>query len=117
LNTFSCKIQIFKVTVKVSYFFHETSKIFNDFSRENHGHGGHEHGVRRGVIGGKLSFKMMSAGGRLCAAQENPHFWVPVIKVRPPDGICDDSLGVFTIRLFLFHLWDRRCRWVFWPLH
>jgi hypothetical protein len=28
--------------------FYETWKIFNDFSRENHGHGGHEHGVRRG---------------------------------------------------------------------
>jgi hypothetical protein len=28
----------------------------------------------------------MSAGGRLCTLQENPHFWVPTIKVRPPDG-------------------------------
>jgi hypothetical protein len=35
LNPFSCKIQIFKVRVKVSYFFYETLKIFNDFSREN----------------------------------------------------------------------------------
>jgi hypothetical protein len=39
-----------------------------------------------GVFGGKLSFKRMSAGGRLCTLQENPHFWVPTIKVRPPDG-------------------------------
>ncbi len=58
-------------------------KIFNDFSRENHGHGVLEHGIRRG----KLSFKKMSAGGRLCTLQENPHFWVPVVKVKPPDGM------------------------------
>jgi hypothetical protein len=61
-------------------------KIFNDFSRDTHGHGGHEHGVRREVFGGKLSLKKMSAGGRLCTLQENPNFWVPKIKVRPPDG-------------------------------
>jgi hypothetical protein len=36
-------------------------KFFNDFSRENHGHGGHEHGVHGGVFGGELSFKRMSA--------------------------------------------------------
>jgi hypothetical protein len=53
LNPFSCKIPIFKVRVKVSYFY-ETLKIFNDFSQENHGHGGHEHGVHREVLGGKL---------------------------------------------------------------
>jgi hypothetical protein len=39
-----------------------------------------------GFTGGKLSFKKMSAGGRLCTLQENPHFWVLTIKVRPPDG-------------------------------
>jgi hypothetical protein len=68
LNPIFCKIQVFKVRVKVSYFFFFTklSKIFNDFSRENHGDGGHEHGVRRGVFRGKLSFKKMSAGGHLC---------------------------------------------------
>ncbi len=71
--------------VKVSYFY-ETLKIFNDFSRENHGHGGDEHGVHRGVFGSKLSFKKTSAGGRLCTLQENPNFRVPAIKVRPPDG-------------------------------
>ncbi len=71
--------------VKVSYFY-KTSRIFNDFSRENHGHGGHEHGVHRGVFGSELSFKKMSAGGRLSTLQENPHFRVPTIKVRPPDG-------------------------------
>jgi hypothetical protein len=38
------------------------------------------------VFGGKLSFKNMSALGRLCILQENPHFWVPTIKVRPPGG-------------------------------
>jgi hypothetical protein len=85
LNPLSCKIQIFKVRAKVSYFY-ETLKIFKDFSRENHGHGDHEHGVCRGVFGGKLSFEKMSAGVRLCTLQENPYFWVPTIKVRPPDG-------------------------------
>jgi hypothetical protein len=73
------------VRVKVLYFY-KTLKIFNDFSRENQGHGGHEHGFRSGVFGGKLSFKKMSAGGRLCTSQENPHVWVLTIKVRPPDG-------------------------------
>jgi hypothetical protein len=38
------------------------------------------------VVGGKLSFGIMSAGGRLCTIQENPHFWIPTLKVRPPDG-------------------------------
>ncbi len=28
----------------------------------------------------------MSTGGRLCTSQENPHFLVPTIKVRQPDG-------------------------------
>jgi hypothetical protein len=81
------------VRVKLSYF-HETLNI-NDFSRKNHGHGGHEHGVNRVVFGGELSFKKMSAGGRICTVQENPHFWVPTIKVRPPDGIFDfEVLGL-----------------------
>jgi hypothetical protein len=40
-----------------------------------------------GFSGGKRSFKNMSAGGKLCTLQENGHFWVPTIKVRPPDGI------------------------------
>ncbi len=39
-----------------------------------------------GFLGGKLSFKNKSAGGRLCTLQENPHFWVQMIKVRLPDG-------------------------------
>jgi hypothetical protein len=30
--------------------------------------------------------------GRLCTLQENPHFWVPRIKVRPPDGINDHQV-------------------------
>jgi hypothetical protein len=40
-----------------------------------------------GVFGGKLSFRIMSAVGRLCTFQENPNFWAPTPKVRPPDGI------------------------------
>ncbi len=43
--------------------------------------------VSTGVFEGKLSFKNMSAGGRLCTLLENPHFWVQMIKGRPPDGI------------------------------
>ncbi len=62
---------------------------------ENHGHGGHELGVRRGVFGGKLLFKMMSAGGRLCTLQESPHFWVPTIKVRRTDGIRNHNADGF----------------------
>ncbi len=41
----------------------------------------------QGVFGGEHSFKKMSAGGRLCTLQENPHFWVLTIKVWQPDGI------------------------------
>jgi hypothetical protein len=63
LNPFSCKVAISKVRVKFSPFVYKTLKIFNDFSRESHGHGGHEHGVRRGVFGDKRSFKKMSAQG------------------------------------------------------
>ncbi len=33
-----------------------------------------------------VSFKKMSAWGRLFILQENGQFWVPTIKVRPPDG-------------------------------
>ncbi len=40
----------------------------------------------REVLGGKLSVKKMSAGGRLCTLQENRHFWIPTIKARQPDG-------------------------------
>ncbi len=47
--------------------------------------------VSTGVfLGGKLSFKNMSAGGRLFTLLENPHFGVQTIKVRPPDGTLTD---------------------------
>jgi hypothetical protein len=81
LNPISCKIQIYKVRVEDLYFY-ETYKIFNNFSRENPGH---EHGVRRGVFWGKLLSKKMSRGSSLYFARK-PSFWVPTIKVRPPDG-------------------------------
>ncbi len=73
----------------------------------NHGHGGHEHRVRRGFSWVRfhsrrwpqgvtsVSFKKMTAGSHLCTLQENPHFWVPTIKVRPPDGIYSSSLILF----------------------
>ncbi len=34
---------------------------------------------------------MLSAGGRLCTLQENPDFWVPTMKIRPPDGISNSG--------------------------
>ncbi len=40
-----------------------------------------------GFSGVKLSFRKMSAGGRLCTFQENSHFWVRTFKVGPPYGI------------------------------
>ncbi len=79
-------MQIFKVRVIVSYLSQNFENL-QRYSRENHGHGGREHGVRRGVFGGKHSFKKMSAGGRLCTSQENPRFWVPTIEVRQPSGM------------------------------
>jgi hypothetical protein len=39
-----------------------------------------------GFFGCKLSFKKMSAEGRLCSMQENSHFWFPTMKVRQADG-------------------------------
>ncbi len=54
--------------------FYKTLEIFNDFSRENHSHGGHEHGVRRGVFGGRLSFGKMSAGGASVLCKKTPIF-------------------------------------------
>ncbi len=44
----------------------------------------------------------MSAGGRLCTLQENPHFWVPTIKVRPPDGNLSTKKNLFHQNLLLF---------------
>ncbi len=61
-------------------------KILNFLQNFENGHGGHEDGVHKGVFGGKLSFKKMSAGGRLYTLPENPQFWFPTIKVRPPGG-------------------------------
>ncbi len=94
-------MQNFKFSGSKFRIFYEILKIFNDVSRENHGHGGDAHGVRRGVFGGKLSFKMMSAGGRLCTFQENPHFWVPTIKVRPPDGTVQVRLDCYNYKFIL----------------
>ncbi len=53
------------------------------------------------VLGGKLSLKKVSAGGRLCTLQANPHFWVPVIKVRPPDGNLDEQARSFCAPAYL----------------
>jgi hypothetical protein len=80
--------------------------MFNNFSWENHGHGGHEHRVCRGVSGGKLSFKKMSAGGRLCTLQENAYFWVSTIKVRPPDGKATIRMR-FWIMIPIYHIREK----------
>ncbi len=29
----------------------------------------------------------------LCTLKENPHIWVPTIKIRPPDGMCCPLVG------------------------
>jgi hypothetical protein len=42
--------------------FYETLKIFGEFSRENHGHGGHEHGVRRGFFGVSFNLRTCPQG-------------------------------------------------------
>jgi hypothetical protein len=42
--------------------------------------------VHSGVFGGKFFLRRRLEGVCLCTLQENPHFWVPTIKVRPPDG-------------------------------
>ncbi len=71
LKQFSCKIQIFKVGVKV----HKTSKIFNGFSRENHGHGGHEHGVFRGLSGVSIHSRRCPQGVASVLCKKTPVFW------------------------------------------
>jgi hypothetical protein len=61
--------------------------MFNDFSWKTMAMTAMNMVSLRGFSGGRLSFKKMSAGGRLCTSQENPHFWVPTIKDRPPDDM------------------------------
>ncbi len=41
------------------------------------------------MVSAGVSFHLRSCPqrGRFCTLQENPHFWVPTIKVRQPDGI------------------------------
>jgi hypothetical protein len=40
-----------------------------------------------GFSGVSFHLRTSPQGGRLCTLQENPHFWVQAIKVRPSDGI------------------------------
>ncbi len=102
--------------VKVSYFFLQNFENYQRFFTGEPCHGGHEHGVCRGVFEGKLSFNRISAGIRLCTSPENPYFWVPTIKVRPPDGsyvetTCTwswtvvDKYGKFAIWSVFFWFW------------
>ncbi len=57
--------------------------------------------VSAGGFRGKLSFKKMSAGGRLCTSQKKNRFWVPAIKVRQPDGTPMKYIVVNEINQFL----------------
>jgi hypothetical protein len=86
LNPFSCKIQIFKVRVKVSYFFTKLCKSSAIFHGRTMAMAAMNMMSAGEFLGAELLFKKMSAGGRLCNLQENPPFWVQTIKVRPPDG-------------------------------
>ncbi len=52
-----------------------------------------------GIFGCKLSFKKMSAGGCLCTLQENPHIWVPTIKVRQPGGTLEVRQGLSLVMM------------------
>ncbi len=103
LNPFSCKIQIFKVRVKVSYFLRNIANLQRFFIEEPWPWTW----CPQGVFGGKLLFKKMSSGGRLCTLQENPHFCVPTIKVRHPDG---------TSRYRMTLVWNQSKRTNFGPL-
>ncbi len=88
--------------------FHESLKIFNDLSRETHPWPWRPWTwCPQGVFGGKLSFKNMSARGRLCTLQENPHLRVPTIKVRPPDGRCWRLLPATSVVLLT---WKGKCK-------
>ncbi len=98
LNPFIARYAFWKWRSKFCIFY-KTSKFFNDFSRENHGRGGHEHVVCRRIFGGKLFFKMMSAGGRLYTLQENPHFWFQRSKL--------DHLMVLVHSYIMIHLFPK----------
>ncbi len=87
LNPSSGKKQIFKARVTVSYFLRNFENLQRFLT-------GEPWPWRpwtwcpQGVFEGKLSFKKMSAGGRLCA--KNSHFWVLEIKVKAPGGTYHD---------------------------
>jgi hypothetical protein len=42
----------------------------------------------RGFSGVRFHLKRCHQGVASALCKKNPHFWVPTIKVRPPDGIC-----------------------------
>ncbi len=44
-----------------------------------------------GFSGVSFQLKTCPQGGRLCTLQENPHFRVQTIKVRPPDGTRENT--------------------------
>ncbi len=92
LNPFSCKTQIFKVRVKVSYFFSKLWKSSTIFTGEPWPWRPWTWCSQR-VLGGKLWFKKMSTGVAYVLCKKTPHFWAPTMKVRPPDGTsCQDII-------------------------
>ncbi len=71
---FLARYRFLKWGSKFRNFFYETSKIFNDFSRENHGHGGHEHGVYRGVSGVSFHIRWCPQGVASVLCKKTPIF-------------------------------------------
>ncbi len=56
------------------HIFYKTLKIFNHFSRENHGHGDHEHGVRRGFSGVSFHLRRCPQGVVSVLCKKTPIF-------------------------------------------
>jgi hypothetical protein len=62
-----------------------------------------------GLSGVSFHVRRCPQGGRLCTLQENPHFLVPTIKVRPPDGMQNlRELQLSSVRL-LVPFWLAGC--------
>jgi hypothetical protein len=84
-NPVSCKIQIFKVTLKISYFSQNFENLQRFFTGETWPWWPWTW-CPQGVFGGKLSFRKISAGVASVLFKKSPHFSVPTLKVRPPGG-------------------------------
>jgi hypothetical protein len=104
---FLAKYRFIKWRLK-SCIFYVTLQTYNDFSRENHGHGGHEHGIRRGGSGVSFHLRRCPQGIASVLCKETPIFGSrrskldnltvhssgapdPLAQKRPP------KLGVFHV--------------------